>query len=118
MRIGGLTDTQYSGFFKELWLADISRNIQHLEELLDTYESSPSFWAADVLKRIEAYQDLALLEDLDIPYELRSGRSPNEARALTRKLFHRFGQLLYWWPVLVEAAREIRESGMSFMTEL
>lgn len=43
-----------------------------------------------------------------IPEELLKGRGLAEARHLSKRLVYKFGQLLYWWPEMMAAARKLR----------
>ena len=118
MRVGSLSERTWCEFFRERWLADISRHIRSLEQILEAREGSPRYWREDILARIEAFRSLALDEELDIPADLRAGRSPKEARALSRRLVRRYGELLYWWPVIVAAAKDLRNNGKGMLREL
>ena len=95
-----------------------SKHIQSLEELLETYDGSPAYWSEDILNRIEAFRDLATSDDLDIPSDIGPGRDPKEARALTRRLVRRYGELLYWWPVIFDAAKDLKDCGKGMLREL
>jgi hypothetical protein len=87
---------------------NISERIDMLDRLLNSYGSSPRYWAEDVHKYMDALRQSASSQEGFIPTDILSGRTPEEALRLTQRLVLRFGQLLYWWPRLVEAAQALR----------
>ena len=118
MRVGSLAENAFTEFVKARRLTEISQNIQHLHKLLDTYRGSPAYWREDVLNRIEALRRYAQSECIDIPSDIGPGRDPKEARALCRRLVRRYGELLYWWPVIFDAAKDLKDCGKGMLREL
>ncbi len=43
--------------------------------------------------------------------------SPDEARILGKDLVFKFGQLLLWWPDIVQAAKQLRWQGKRLAVE-
>ncbi len=117
-RVGSLEEKAFTEFVKTRRLTETSQNIQHLYLLLETYSGSPDFWCDDVLNRIETLRTYAQSEYIDIPTVLFTDREPKEARALCRRLIRQFGELLYWWPEIIEAAKELQDSGKGMLREL
>jgi FkbH-like protein len=81
------------------------------EEQLQLYGESPAFWANDVKKYLDILCQSLTRDDYFVPLDLLAGRSTREARELAQRLVLKFGQLLYWWPDMVEVAKKLRSQG-------
>ncbi len=107
----------------ELRLADFEHYVleQHVratrgfaaaaEAALDAHESEPAFWADDVRRYLDLLAQALTRPDYLTPLDLLDGRSPEDARALSRELVRQFGELLCWWPDMVDLARAWRADG-------
>lgn len=82
-----------------------------LETLLRVHGESPRFWADDVKRTLDTLRAALPKEDYAVPRDLLAGRDADEARALTRRLVLKFGQLLEAWPEIVDAAKRLRARG-------
>ncbi len=82
-----------------------------IESQLRYYGETPDFWADDVRNYLDDLREALVREDYIVPHDLLEGRSPGEARQLSQRLVLKFGQLLYWWPEIVEATRALRVKG-------
>lgn len=90
----------------------------------DAHPSIPSYIAAleqqpaakhlrERLQRIvETKQKSRSDDDGSLPFDVREGRDPDEARAATQTLIHRFGELVGAWPALVQGSLELRKQGV------
>ncbi|HYW81757.1 MAG TPA: hypothetical protein VFB30_00770, partial [Spirochaetia bacterium] len=83
-----------------------------LEYLLDVHHGQPNYWAEDVLSYIERLIDFTTHQTPAAPRELLETQSPDQAVETCRRVVHRFGELLQWWPVIDETARRLREAGI------
>lgn len=82
-----------------------------LETRLGEHGGRPAYWAEDVRKTIEYLRRAAAGKDYVVPRDLGDALDVDAARLLTRELVEKFGELLEAWPVLVEAARQLRARG-------
>ncbi len=82
---------------------------QRLERRLQKRGDAPEYWAKDVKKYIAIKKEWVTQDECTTPLELLYGHDPEQARQLTQKLVCNFGQLLIWWPALLQTARELRE---------
>lgn len=89
-----------------------SGKMEHLEQILRN-EDAPDYWRHDVQDFIDHTQEALTHPDFDIPYELKSHRSDDENRMLMQRLIASYGALLQEWPSMVDAATELRESGIT-----
>lgn len=85
--------------------------IAMMEQRLQASDGLPRFWATDVNKFIERLSEAVRKPDYCVPLDLLHGRSHEEVRELAQRLVLNFGQLLRWWPAIVEMARELRVRG-------
>jgi len=85
--------------------------VSYLEDLLERYEGQPDFWAEDVRAFVDASRNAFAGEDYLAPKELIGRVEAKEARSLTHRLVRQYGQLLCWWPQIVEAAGRLRSRG-------
>jgi hypothetical protein len=81
------------------------------EQHLQMCGEAPAFWANDVRKYIAFVRQALTRPDYCIPLDLLNERSPEEAQRLAQRLVYRFGQLLSWWPTIVEVAQDLRKRG-------
>lgn len=79
-----------------------------LEESLKARNGLPEFWANDVRKYLDILRQSVIIEDYFIPLDLIYGRSIDEARGLAQRLVKKYGQLLYWWPDIVNSVKNLQ----------
>jgi hypothetical protein len=106
-----MPDSQFEELVRFKFLRDTSDRIRLLEALLGAYSGEPEYWAADVRSHIESSRRAILDNDGFIPADLRDGRSREQALELTRRLVSKYGKLLYLWPEITSASRELRGQG-------
>ena len=90
-----------------------SAEAQLLEsQLAKAGPGAPAHWIGDVETYLAALRRSIARAEVTLPYDLRGGRTPGEARALTARLIRRFGELLTAWPDLVATARSLQRQGI------
>jgi hypothetical protein len=90
-----------------------SEKLGYLEDRLKDEQDAPDFWRRDVENFLLQAREALTADDFDIPYDLKTGRTPAENRVFMQQLFARYGQLLQEWPAMVEAACDLRTAGLS-----
>lgn len=93
-----------------------SEYIAFLEHRLQSYGGLPDYWATDVKGYISALRQHLARKDYLIAQDLLAGRSPEEARRTAQRLVGKFGELLYWWPLIVQTAKTLRAQGHRLAT--
>jgi hypothetical protein len=111
IELGSMTLTDFEECIRFQLTRFESNKIYLLENALLKYGQTPEFWVKDVKDCIGLLRQKILRGDMFIPHELLCGRSKDEARILTKELILQFGRLLYWWPEIVETARDLRARG-------
>lgn len=83
-----------------------SFRVAKAESQLNAFAYSPSYWAEDVVKEIESILAAITRPDFALPSDLR-GSETHELLARTQNIVRRYGELLYWWPAMIERATEL-----------
>ncbi|MGB8170886.1 MAG: hypothetical protein WCF18_25500 [Chthoniobacteraceae bacterium] len=88
-----------------------SEKLGYLDKQLEQ-DDMPEFWRRDVEHLLLNARESLAEEDFDIPHDLKTGRTSAENRLFMQTLIARYGQLVQEWPAIVEATRELQESGI------
>ncbi len=94
---------------RALILEQESARLDHLEQQLRDDTESPDFWREDLEAYLGHVRESLTYDDFDIPWDLKTGRTPDENRKFMRDLFHRYGHLLQEWPAIVAVAQQVNE---------
>ncbi|GEM_PF-453932 len=109
--LGSLPQADFEEFVRlQVWRTS-SSFISQAEEQLQQYSAEPAFWANDVKKYLDILCQSLTRDDYFVPLDLLARRSTSEARELAQRLVLKFGQLLCWWPDMVEVAKKLRSQG-------
>ncbi len=111
MDLGSLETNDFEDQLRTSWLAAAGHSIGSLEHLLDVHKRQPEYWADDMQSLIENLKDFIVHRSPAIPLELCGGQSVEEAKESCKRLVRKFGELLYWWPVIHGAAKRLRDAG-------
>ena len=96
---------------KLMQLGFLTKSMAHISYLLEIYEGKPSWWAEDMEKYYKLLKREALSSDSVVPRELRNYSTKEEALAVFKDYIFKCGEMLYWWPEIWEAARDINLEG-------
>ena len=115
---GSLTRADFEARVRGLHQLRMMAFITVLQTRLQTHAASPTFWADDVKRMIEALSKQTWTDDAIVPTDLRLGNDVDSARRLSQELVARFGELLEAWPAIVAAARRLRAGGCRLTTAI
>jgi hypothetical protein len=90
-----------------LMLKQASRRTTHEEGLLRQYGKQPEYWAAELRKNIETRLMAAVKSDYMVPVDLPQHLPKEELLGQAQDLIRRYGELLLWWPAIVEQAKAL-----------
>jgi FkbH-like protein len=111
IELGSMPLAGFEEFLRlQVWRTS-SSFISLAEEHLRMSGESPVYWANDVKKYTDLLCQSLTRDDYFIPLDLVQGRNLDEARQLAQRLVLKFGQLLYWWPEMIEVTKELRHQG-------
>ena len=99
-------------------LRELSTFTDGLEGRLKELNNAPKYWADDVERYIDTLRESLSDKQSFVPLDLLYGRTISEARELTRRLVCKFGQLIHWWPEIMEASRSLRSQGHRLASRL
>lgn len=85
--------------------------VRRLQTLLSCYDGQPQFWAADVESEIVGTNQSCVDGGYIIPRELFCNTAVEEQRQKMQRLILRFGDLLYYWPNLIDGGQTLRRRG-------
>jgi hypothetical protein len=108
VNIGTKESQDFFGILTALYISQIKLQIRTLENLLDKYNGQPHYWAHDVRKYISTLRESLSNPASCVPVEIKHSSDTDTASRLTQLLVRRFGELLYWWPHLIQTAKELR----------
>jgi hypothetical protein len=114
MELGTREVREFWRFVKEGLQAKYAERIAKLQELLDRFDHQPTFWAMDVQKALERIvcalesSDFGLARDIVCPGDFKQHIS------LIRDCVYSYGQLVYAWSSIREAAKRLIAKDGSF----
>jgi hypothetical protein len=104
--LGEAVPADFDDHIRRIVVRHASEKIEYFEYLLRKEPDAPQFWRADVEEYLEHTRHAFADEGFEVPYDLRTRGSAEEARRLMQRLVRRFGGLLEAWPALFSAAKE------------
>ncbi len=105
--IGSLKLSAFKELIKMSICEGISSDIGSLEKRISNNSYVPNFWKKDIKKLINLLRKT--LPNFKGPYDLiNQGYTTNDTYKITQCLIFKFGELLDWWPEIVEAARDMQ----------
>ncbi len=109
--LGRMNLDDFRNYLRERLLSEAAAFISHLESRINTSERRLRSWVNDIERYIDVLRKSTLGEGFDVPMDLLYSRRLDAARSLAQRLVLRFGELLYWWPEMVDVARKLRAEG-------
>jgi hypothetical protein len=102
---------EFAEFIRMSLWQQASRRIAHEEALLRQYAEQPAFWATDLRRDIQTIQLAVAKPDYAIPIDLPEEMRPEEPLRGAQDLVRRYGELVQWWPAIVERAAALSSAG-------
>jgi hypothetical protein len=113
MDLASLSVTDFIQVVSVQRLKEISWRITSLEKLLKVYSDGPEYWKSDVRTQIMFLQKSLQGKQYFIPYDIKDKRTSSESVNLMSQLVYRYGELLYWWPTILEVRREFPNNNLN-----
>jgi hypothetical protein len=86
--------------------------ISRLELLLERFRDSPDYWRHDLARQLHGLHHAVARQEYPLPTDLRRVCQPSEVPEAMRDIVGKFGQLLYWWPTIVESVKSLAKKGV------
>lgn len=90
--------------------AHAEADLRRKAELLRTTDG-PQEWKRDMRAFIDLRRQALSTPEFSVPLDLVVAHGFEHARSLTRTFVREFGQLIEWWPDIVETAHSLRANG-------
>ncbi|MGH9553022.1 MAG: hypothetical protein ACRD3W_26825, partial [Terriglobales bacterium] len=116
--LGSLSPEGFEDVIRKLSWATATHLITQLDQLMQTFNREPAFWAADVDEYLSLVRNSIAKPEYIIASDLIPTFGVDGARTLTQRLIRRFGELLQIWPQMHQCAVDLRESGFNFGTQI
>ncbi len=113
--VAGLPAEEFNSLLRDGLGKQARQTVEGLKKSLAHHGESPAYWARDVQDYIQALEAAAPLPEFVIPNELRNRPEPG---TLCQKLIGQFGDLLAAWPVITQAAMDLRLQGTALAQEI
>jgi hypothetical protein len=112
--IGRLSAAQFEEIvFTRLW-QEITRRLDNFQRRIDSSVNAPPYWTKDIRTFMKALGGKLSSDGLrQSLLVLESEAAAQQRLALAQRLIVRFGNLLKAWPVLIEAARDLKSRGIT-----
>jgi len=110
--LGELPASDFDEVANVLMCSRVCATIESLESLLIEDGYAPPHWAKDLMGRIEALRRLTDRPGFFVPVDLpEDSNGPPQRRA--QRMVARYGELLEWWPAIVERTRDLGHRGVT-----
>lgn len=108
--IGKLPAAEFEEWARREYWTDCAGYVRRLHELLLFHVNEPDYWAQDLRKHIETVLSAFAPGRHG---DKTSGTNQTEgALNRTQRMIRRFGELLIWWPKIVDTSKALREEGI------
>jgi hypothetical protein len=108
MELGSLPQPDYADYVYKGVSDEAEMLIASLEDRAQSRSFSPSNWAADVARCVSLLRQSFSRREVIVHLDLLNGLRGKEAARLSQRVIQAFGHLLYWWPEMVDAARQLK----------
>ena len=112
-KIGSLPRRDFDELVHANALRETELLVSHLDGLLATSGEMPDYWITDIKQVIQSMRESFKRAEVSVPLDLLRAGGLDEAREMTQRLVFKFGQLLRWWPQIVETARKLKREEYS-----
>jgi hypothetical protein len=106
--LGSLPIAEFEQWARTAMFRRASTITSMIETALKRDACFPDFWADDLCERVDALGEIVVDPKYFVPEELRAGRGAIAAKEIVT----RFGELLCWWPAIVEKTKELARAGV------
>jgi hypothetical protein len=107
MGVEGVAD-----YLHPFYVREKARMYGDLEQLLRTHHGEPKEWAEDVEAVMAALEAALTDRSRFYPRDMGPPTDPKGAFAAMLDLIGRYGELLEYWPDIVQTAKALREKGI------
>lgn len=107
IEVGTLSPVEFKHRMRECYFTWQHNLIGLLQTHIVAYKDSPAFWREDLLRRIESLRVLIRKRVLPVLLDSSEPMSIEASFIQARHLVRRFGEVVYWWPDILDSARNL-----------
>lgn len=109
--LGSLPPKDFNERVRMLLLGRTAKLINRRGAIISHFGSHPDYWARDLNSQMDKLRRATIDPAFLHPCDLIEEMAPNQVQSATRNMVRNFGELLCWWPTIVEATETLSESG-------
>jgi hypothetical protein len=102
---------------EQLWFC-LGNKINLNLNFLNSEKKLPSFWKKDLLAQTNYIKDLSKNNIPLTNNEIIALRGIEQSEQLMQQILSQYGDLLIWWPDIIESAKEFKTKGWPFSLEI
>ena len=102
---------EFEGYVRYLWMVNQSSYIRFLDEQLKKHRASPEYWARDIVALKDSVRAFLASGRICVPQNEHEQLPQETVAKWVQLTVGQFGELLYWWPCIVNLSRELNEEG-------
>lgn len=110
--ISWMKQPDFEEMTRELLLKRATRFINDCEKAMARYEHQPGFWVRDLCDQIAEIRRATIRTDFGVPCDLAAIFRAEHIHGVMQQLIRQFGELLCWWPEIVQASRNLANGGI------
>ncbi len=110
--VGSASQIDFEEYLQYAWYEQVRNDIAQLERMLKKHREEPGFWAEDVYKIIEGYENATVNRAAHVPSDHSSSLSPNSALEDCKAAVKGYGELLMLWPEIWSSVLNAHQAGM------
>jgi len=102
---------EFEGYVRYLWMVNQSSYIRFLDEQLKKHGASPEYWARDIVALKDSVRAFLASGQICLPQNEHEQLPQETVAKWVHLTVGQFGELLYWWPCIVNLSSELNEEG-------
>ncbi len=102
---------EFEGYVRYRWMVNLSFYIRFLDEQLRKHHASPEYWARDIVALKESVRAFLASGQISDSQSVDEQLPKQTVAKRVQLTIGQFGELLNWWPCIVNLARELNEEG-------
>jgi hypothetical protein len=112
--IGSLDQSEFAEWLKCVICARVSSLVGSFESFLQRDGHFPTKWAHELEIHADGLSKSALEQDAAVPREFRSASNDvSDGISKTQNVIKEFGEMLSWWPSVIQATMQLAEDGVT-----
>jgi hypothetical protein len=112
INVGSLSEREFGERVRLVFLNRISKIISRGEMLISNSGGGPDYWVRDLKDQVCELLNSVESQFCELPIDLVEDVGPGQVLLTAKDLVKRFGELLYWWPAILDGVRALSSLGI------